>query len=160
MRRNDREITDKTEIIKIIEKCDVCRIALSQNNIPYIIPLNFGYEYINDKLILYFHCAKEGKKLDIIKSNPIACFEFDCLLNVIPGEKACNYSLNFESVIGMGNIIIVGDGETEEKRKALSLIMQKYAPEKTFDFSESDIASVTILKLIVDEFTGKRRVKK
>jgi len=170
MRRSDREITDKSEIIKIIDKCEVCRIGLSRDNIPYIVPMNFGYSYItddvgsNDRLILYFHCAKEGKKLDIIKSNPAACFEMEIASSIIPGEKACKYSLDFESVIGMGNIVIVGDGEVEEKRKGLSVIMKKYAPEKTFEFSEAYftnemIDSVAILKLTVDEFTGKRRMK-
>ena len=159
MRRTDREITDKDEIIKIIDKSDVCRIALSQNNIPYIVPMNFGYIFENDRLVLYFHCAKEGKKLDIIKSNPAACFEMDCSSKIIPGEKACNYSIDFESVIGFGNIVITGDGEIEEKRKALNLIMQKYAPEKMFEFSGTDIDSVTVLKFIVDDFTGKRRIK-
>ena len=164
MRRGDREITDKSGIIKIIDKCEVCRIALARDNIPYIVPMNFGYSYENDILVLYFHCAKEGKKLDIIKSNPAACFEMDIASSIIPGEKACKYSLDFESVIGMGNIVIVGDGEVEEKRKGLSVIMKKYAPEKTFEFSEAYftnemIDSVAILKLTVDEFTGKRRMK-
>ena len=159
MRRTDREVTDKNEIIKIIDKCDVCRIALSKDNTPYIIPMNFGCIYENGRLILYFHCAKEGKKLDIIKSNPAVCFEFDCSVNIIPGDTACKYSLDFESVVGSGNIIIVGDGEIKEKQKALSLIMKKYAPEKTFEFSGTDIDSVTVLKLFADEFTGKRRLK-
>ena len=70
MRRSDREIADKSEIIRIIEKCDVCRLALSQNNAPYIVPMSFGYEYADNKLTIYFHCAKEGRKLDIIRENP------------------------------------------------------------------------------------------
>jgi len=164
MRRNDREITDKNEIIKIIDQCEVCRIGLSRDNIPYIVPMNFAYIYENEKLILYFHCAKEGKKLDIIKSNANACFEFDRMINIIPGETACKYSLDFESVIGMGNIVIVGDDKIEEKQKALYLIMKKYAPEKTFGFSEAYFTSemlrnVAVLKLTADQFTGKRRIK-
>ena len=161
MRRIDREITDKSEIIKIIDKCGVCRIALSQNNIPYIVPMNFGYEYDNytSRLMLYFHCAKEGRKLDIIKENSTVCFECDCSHRLMSGEKAHNFSMEYESVIGDGNIVIVGDAETDEKYKALGLIMKKYAPEKTFEFSETDINSVTILKLTVSGFTGKRNIK-
>lgn len=167
MRRSEREIANKSEIIKIIDKCDVCRIALSDNNIPYIIPMNFGYECINitgsdsdDRLVIYFHCAKEGKKLDIIKANPNACFEFDCSHNIILGEKACSCSMEYESVIGNGKIAVVDYNEIEEKRRALSLIMKKYAPEKTFEFSEANISSVTVLKLTAEDFTGKRYAKK
>jgi len=138
---------------------------LSHDNIPYIVPMNFGYEYINGCLTLYFHCAEEGKKLNIIKENPNACFEMDCSHRLIYSDTACRCSMEYESVIGSGNIAIVGDGEIEEKRKALSLVMKKYAPEKTFEFSEAYftsemINSVTILKLTVDDFTGKRYMKK
>ena len=166
MRRSEREIADKCDIIEVIDKCDVCRIALSQNNIPYIVPMNFGYEYINGSLTIYFHCAKEGKKTDIIKENPAACFEMDCSRNLIYSDTACKCSMEYESVIGIGNIIaLVDDSDVEEKRKALSLIMKNYAPEKTFEFSEAYftsemINSVTILKLTVDDFTGKRYMKK
>ena len=170
MRRSDREITDNNEIIKVIEKCDVCRIALSRNNIPYIVPMSFGYEYTDEKLILYFHCAKEGKKLDIISENPAACFEFDCSHRIIAAEKANNYTMEYESVIGSGNIIIVADSEITEKRRALSLLMRKYAPERTVEFSEAYFTdekhftsemmnSVTVLKLVADYFTGKRNIK-
>jgi nitroimidazol reductase NimA-like FMN-containing flavoprotein (pyridoxamine 5'-phosphate oxidase superfamily) len=164
MRRTDLEITDKNEIIKIIDKSDVCRIALSQNNIPYIIPMNFGYEYENDKLVLYFHCAKEGKKIDIIKSNSAACFEIDWSGGIIVVKTAYNYSWEYESVVGTGNIILVSNDETDEKRKALGLIMKKYELDETFDFSEAYytsemLDSVAILKFTVDDFTGKRRIK-
>lgn len=66
MIRKDREITDINEIINIIKKCDVCRLAFFDENYPYIIPMNFGYDYDskNNKLDLYFHGAKKGKKLD------------------------------------------------------------------------------------------------
>ena len=68
MRRKDREIQDVGDIIKIIEKCKFARIALSQNNIPYIVPMNYGYTFENNKLTLFFHSALEGKKIDIIKN--------------------------------------------------------------------------------------------
>jgi nitroimidazol reductase NimA-like FMN-containing flavoprotein (pyridoxamine 5'-phosphate oxidase superfamily) len=61
MRRSEKEITAKTEIESIIQQSMVCRLAMSEGQIPYIVPLCFGYR--NDTL--YFHSAKEGKKLDI-----------------------------------------------------------------------------------------------
>ena len=42
MRRKDREVTDFEELIAIMKKCDVCRIALNDGGYPYILPLNFG----------------------------------------------------------------------------------------------------------------------
>jgi len=154
MRRADREITDKEEIVKVLEKCDVCRLGLADDNIPYIVPLNYGYEYIDGKLTLFFHCAKKGKKLDIISKNPFACFEVDCSHNLIEASEACEYTMEYESVIGNGEIHLCG--EKSEKIKALKLLMSKYASGKEFNFPDHMIDSVVVFKLEVSEFTGKR----
>jgi uncharacterized protein len=58
MNNEEQEIKDLEQIEEIIHNSTVCRIALCENGVPYIVPLSFGYR---DKK-LYFHCAKEGKK--------------------------------------------------------------------------------------------------
>ena len=158
MRRSDREITDITEIIKIIEKCDVCRLGLSDNNIPYIVPMNYGFEYDNDKLTLYFHGASEGKKHDIIAKNPVACFEIDCSHKLIEAEQACDYTMEYESVIGSGKIVQCVD--KSEKINALKYLMKQYAKNKEFDFPDHVVDSVKVFKLEVSEVTGKRLKRK
>lgn len=157
MRRKDREVTDINEIIKIIEKCDVCRLGLSLNNIPYIVPMNFGYEYADGKIIMYFHGAKEGKKHDIIIQNANACFEMDCSHKLITNEDAAEYSMEYESVIGFGMVQKL-DINTE-KTKALTAIMRNYAKDKKFDFPERVLNAVTIYKIEADSITGKRHIK-
>jgi uncharacterized protein len=87
MRRKDREITGIDEKLDIISKSKVCRIGLSENNCPYIVPLNYGFSFDDGKLSLYFHCAAEGKKTDIIKKNNNACFEIDCDTKLIEGTS-------------------------------------------------------------------------
>ena len=52
MRRKDREITDFDEIVSIIKRCDVCRLALNDEEFPYIVPLNFGLEVRGDQAFL------------------------------------------------------------------------------------------------------------
>lgn len=157
MRRSDREITNKDEIIAIIKKCDVCRLALSYNNMPYIVPMNYGFEYIEDRLTLYFHCAKEGKKLDKMMNNPIACFEMDCSHRLIEADEACGYTMEYESVIGNGQIFLCV--EKAEKIKALAQLMNKYAKDKTFHFPDTALASITTFRLEATDFTGKRLIK-
>ena len=72
MRRSDREVTEFNDIVSIIKKCDVCRLALIDENYPYIIPLNFGMNITEDNVLeLYFHGATEGKKLDLISKDII-----------------------------------------------------------------------------------------
>ena len=157
MRRKDREIQSIEEKIKIIEDCKYCRIALSQNNYPYIVPLNYGFSYENDKLTLYFHSAKEGKKIEIIKNNNKACFEIDCDSKLIEGEIACKYGYEFRSIIGFGRIIIL---ETDvEKREGLNKLM-KHQTGKNINhtFGEDELNNVLVFKMEVEEFTGKERI--
>ena len=78
MRRHDREVTDFNEMIRIIEKCDVCRLALNDGDDPYILPLNFGVELKDDRVILYFHGADSGKKYDLLAKDNRVSFEVDC----------------------------------------------------------------------------------
>lgn len=152
MRRKDREITDKNEIIDIINKCDCCRIAFFDEGYPYIVPMNFGLALENDKIALYFHCAREGKKLDLIKKNPNVSFEMDCSHKLITGEVACNSTMEFESVVGNGIATIVN----ENKEYALTQIMQAYSDKKEFHFDENELSAVTVFKIEVVNVTGKR----
>ena len=156
MRRKDREIIHIEDKIKIISECKVCRLGLSQNNQPYIIPLNYGYSFDGHNLILYFHSANEGKKLDIIRSNHNACFEIDCHHKLIEAERACNYGYMFKSITGFGKIIFM---ETEdEKNNGLNQIMKhQTGKEERYNFDNDALKNVTVYKLLVEEFTGKER---
>lgn len=45
MRRTDREIMDRQELLDVMARCDVCRLALNdESGYPYVVPLNFGME--------------------------------------------------------------------------------------------------------------------
>lgn len=124
MRRSDRAIVKKEEIENILLSCKVCRLAMIENNQPYIVPLNFGYTW-DDELILYFHGAKQGRKIDAMKINKEVCFEMDCDHELIPGDYATDYSYGYRSIIGYGKISFK---ETmEEKRKALEVLMLQQA---------------------------------
>lgn len=83
MRRKDREVSDFDEMMKIIAKCDTCRVAMFDETFPYIVPLNFGTEVVDNQLYLYFHGAKIGKKIDLMRTNKNVSFEMDCEHNII-----------------------------------------------------------------------------
>ena len=156
MRRSDREIINIEEKISIIQKCKVCRIGLSTNDEPYIVPLNYGYDFTDNKLTLFFHSAVEGKKIEIINKNNNACFEIDCENKLIEGEKACNYSCAFKSIIGFGKIFIIEN--MDEKIKGLNSIMQHQTDSATvFNFSSENLQKVLVYKMVVGEFTGKQK---
>lgn len=156
MRRSDREIKGLSNILAVLDKCDVMRIGLCADNIPYIVPMNFAYEVLGEKVFIYFHCASEGKKISMIVRNDNVCFEADCSYKTLQGESACNWSAEFESVIGEGTVKIL----TEEQNKinALDLIMKRYGFIGKPDYSQNALKAVIILKISVTSITGKSKL--
>ncbi len=148
MRRSEKEITDKLAIKKIINASLVCRLALSDGNQPYIVPLCFGYQ---DRT-LYFHSALEGKKIDILKKNNRTCFEFDVNSEIIKAEKACKWGMKYQSVIGFGKAVLVEN--IAEKKKALNIIMDHYS-DRNFQFADKAIGKIAVIKIEIEGMTGK-----
>ena len=149
MLRKDKEIRDIAAIEDIICRASVCRLALSENDHPYIVPLCFGYK----DNTLYFHSAGEGKKLDILRKNNNVCFEIDVDYDVIRVDKACKWGLRYQSVIGFGKAVFVND--VESKRRAFDIIMQNYS-DGSFEYSSEAIKNAVIIKVEIEGMTGKK----
>ena len=149
MRKKEKEITEESVIEAIINKSLVCRLALSDDNSPYIVPLCFGYE---DK-VLYFHGSLKGKKIDIIKKNQKVCFEFDINTEIVKAEDACHWSMKYQSVIGFGKAVLLED--LDEKRKAFNIIMSQYS-DQTFQFNDATLKGMVVIKVEIESMTGKQ----
>jgi nitroimidazol reductase NimA-like FMN-containing flavoprotein (pyridoxamine 5'-phosphate oxidase superfamily) len=156
MRRKEREITSIEDRLAIIARCRVCRLGLSENDNPYVVPLNYGYSFEANVLTLYFHGAGEGRKSDIIRKNNRACFEIDCDGELREGTTACNYGYSFKSVIGFG--VVTVSESPEEKNFGLKRIMKhQTGRDMERDFTEAELKTVTVYRMEVREFTGKRK---
>lgn len=148
MRRKEKEITDRSEIEAVIKKALVCRLAMADENGPYIVPLCFGFR----NNTLYFHSATHGKKLDILRNNPRICFEIEGDCGIRSGDRACEFSMRYSSIIGFGTAEFVE--EPGAKRDALDVIMAQYSDGK-FTYTESVIKKTAIIKVDIDAMTGK-----
>lgn len=161
MRRKDREVTDLTEITKIIEQCDACHVGMTdQDGFPYVVPMSFGYSRDGDTITFYLHSAAEGKKLDLMKMHPQVCLQADCSHRLLPSkteEKACGYSTEFQSVIAFGKAEFVT--KPEEKLFALQHLMSHYYPGKEFQFDSSMVEHVAVTKITVQKITGKTKLQ-
>jgi uncharacterized protein len=153
MRRIDKETTDINAFEEIIRKADVCRIAIANDNIPYIVTLNFGYT-VTPELRLYFHCASEGRKLDMIRKNNFICFEMDTDHQLNRGIRGCDWAMKYSSVVGYGYISVIK--ESGEKRSGLDCIMKHYGGEDNYLYDENMVEKTTILRLDIKEITGKK----
>ncbi|MCI9539565.1 MAG: pyridoxamine 5'-phosphate oxidase family protein [Lachnospiraceae bacterium] len=156
MRRSDREVKEFKDIIAIMEKCDVCRVALNNNGYPYILPLNFGMDIKEDKIELYFHGAMEGTKYELIKKDNRASFEMDCEHKLVTEIERGSCTMEYESVIGQGYIEMLSDNE---KYNALYILMKHYHQEE-FPFNKLVMPHTKVFRLVVENVTGKVRMKK
>ena len=155
MRRADREIKDINELKEIVHQADVCRIGFAVDNRPYIVPMNYGYKWEGNQLILYFHCAGEGKKMELMKKNNIVCFEMDIDRELIRDNISCKWGMRYRSIIGLGALNEVMD--LEEKEFALNNIMSHYGFVGKSDYDEKILNKTKILRLNVTEITGKKQ---
>ena len=152
MRRTEKEIKDKDIIEWILKEAQVCRIALCDNNKPYIVPMNFVFK----DNYLYLHSANEGKKMAILNRNRNICFEVDIKKELITSEKVCNCGMKYYSVIGSGKAKIIED--KNKKKKILDNIIQKYTKNyhKSFKYPENTLKKTAVIKVKLTELTGKK----
>jgi len=148
MRKTEREITDRSVIDTIMQSSRVFRLGLTDGNAPYVVPLCFGY----DGQALYFHCAPEGRKIELLRRNNKVCFEVDLLEEIIEHEQACRWGLRFQSVIGSGTATFL---ETiEEKRQGLEILMKQYSPND-FTFPEDILSHTMVVRIDIESISGK-----
>lgn len=138
-------------IAEIINKCDVCYLGMvDQDNKPYVIPMNFGFE---GKTIC-LHSAMTGKKINVLKNNNNVCLAFstDHVLRYRDEEVACSWSMKYRSVLAYGKVKFEED--YDEKVRMLNLIMKKYAG-KEYTYNAPAVNGVQVYKVVVERFEGR-----
>jgi len=148
VRRTDKEIIDINVMEGIIIKAQICRVALCDNGVPYIVPLNFGY---CDRVV-YAHCAPVGRKLEIIKANNTVCVEFESNTELVTSESACKWTMRYYCVLGFGHATIIT--EPIEKKAALDCIMKHYS-DQTFEYDSVSFDKIMVIRIDLDTMTGK-----
>ena len=154
MRRAEREVTDRGQLLEIIGRCTCCRVAFSDPEGAYIVPLSFAF-VPGQPDRFYFHGAKEGRKASLIAKRPKVGFELDCAYELVAGQSGCKYSCRYQSIVGTGVIGEVQD--LEEKKQALSALMRQYEPSRSFAFTDEQAQAVAVYRLDVAAMTGKLR---
>jgi nitroimidazol reductase NimA-like FMN-containing flavoprotein (pyridoxamine 5'-phosphate oxidase superfamily) len=152
MRKKEKLIAERSEIDEIIKKGEIIRVAMSKDGCPYLVPMNYGYK---DGAV-YLHCAGEGKKIDILKQNPKVSFEITVDYALIKKGNGCSWTSNFRSVIGFGKAVFIED--ITEKNLGLQAVMEQY-DGFGHTFPEKAVEATTVIKIEIDEITGKKSIK-
>jgi len=154
MRRKDCEIVDDKRMWEVLRSANVCHVAFCHESWPYIVPMSFGC--LEGKL--YFHSASEGTKLDLLNANPNVCFEVAVNVEIVPSADACNWSVRYESVVGLGRMSIVED--PEERRAGLTALLAQSArlaqqSDRSIELPKHVSAAIVVLRVNIESMTGK-----
>jgi uncharacterized protein len=155
MRRNDRELKSKEDLIEVLNDGKIIQIAFIDENEPYIVTLNYGFIRHADTIKLYFHSATEGRKIECIKNRPHVCFTISICDPFEQGEKACNYGMKYRSVVGYGLMKIVENDE--ERILGLNLLMKQYTGKDRWMYDDDIMKKTTVICLEVEKISGKRK---
>jgi len=147
MRRRDRQLANE-ESVRILNETFWGTLSLSdENNRPYGVMICHAYE--DNKL--YFHCATDGFKLDIIEKNPQCCF----VVTLNPKFIKMKATIKYESVCAFGTIKIA---DAAEKGKGYRIFNKRYlgdVPEIITANMKTGAKKSHVLIMTIDHMTGK-----
>lgn len=154
MRRTDKEITDPNKMREILKSTKYVTIALSKDNQPYLVTLSHGYD--EKRNCIYFHCAKEGKKIDYMKSDNRVWGQ--ALVDQGYDEGQCNYL--FSSVHFSGKVVFLQ--KLEEKVEAMKCMikqLEKNPGKMIAELKTEKLKTTTMGRIDIDYMSGKKPEK-
>ena len=154
MRRKDREVENPDEVYDILKRCDTVKIAMRGEVYPYIVPVSFGTERTNGKVVIYFHCAQEGAKVALLKANPHVCVEGEIFMRV--EKTAHGITARYESVVGFGVCTFVTG--REEIIHGMKLLTGHYGYDEYPLECCAGLDHLLVGKIVLDEIHGKKNL--
>jgi uncharacterized protein len=151
MRRSDKALEDKAELVRILRGQKHVTLALCADNKPYLVTMNHGYD--QEEHCLYFHCAPTGKKIDLLRANPQVWGQALEDGGYLDGE--CDHAYRTVQFQGRAEFVT----EMGEKRHALALMIEQLEsspePVKARNLTPENISGVCIIRVRLGEMTGK-----
>ena len=153
-RRHDREVTNTKDILDIIDECEVMRLGLADGLYPYIVPVNFAYQYKDGELFLYLHGASAGRKYELLRKNKCCTFEMDTHGDFLFFPEKKDVSFAYQCVMGRADVTFL---ETVAEKKAAfdEIIMARRADTAHFPYNEAALTRVSVARLAVTEISAK-----
>jgi nitroimidazol reductase NimA-like FMN-containing flavoprotein (pyridoxamine 5'-phosphate oxidase superfamily) len=140
----------KHEIEKLLTEALSGRLGMCEGNQPYVVPLCFVYDSGN----IFFHSAKQGRKMDCMRANTAVCFQVD-EHSLVSSSKPCKFTMNYHSVVAVGRVRFLAD--SDKKLKILKMLVHKYAGSNLAELlSEKKTKRVEVGEITVTEISGKK----
>ncbi len=133
MRQKRREVTDPAIICAMLDRMEILYLGMNDGPAPYVVPLNFGYAFDGD-LVFYFHCAKEGHKLDCLKRDPNVCVTAASFVSYVKASVK-GHLHDYRSVIARG---IARQIDPESEPEAFRAAMEQILVHNHRDAADAD----------------------
>ncbi len=154
MKRKEREITSRKELTGLLAELPHVTVAMCKDGVPYLVTVNHAYDKMAN--IIYFHCAKTGKKMDFMRANPIVMGQVIEDRGYVKDE--CDYDYRTVHFEGIASEVT----SPKETMHALSLLVGKFEQdtnEAREKFIKADtVKRVLVCKINIESMTGKMRV--
>jgi len=154
MRLNDREITDRAQILDILTKCQIGHLGLVDEEGVYVLPMSFAVEEVGDQVIIWCHGADGGRKFAALQAKPRVCFEAETCHQIFAAETICQSVVDYESFIGFGQAEIIDD--PIQARRGMGLVVKAYVPGRESELPAQLPAGMIVFRIVLDQFSGKR----
>ena len=159
MRRKDKAVTALADIEAIINASAYFTLGMAANDEAYMAPLDFGYEPDGEHLgAIYFHCARTGRKLDLIRQNPKVSLLFvaagHAMIDEGDGSLACTLNTNYRSVMALGEARIIDQDQEAEKLAAMRVLLKQHGCEE-LPVSPENLAKTALVRIALTSATGK-----
>jgi len=155
IRRKEKEIKDKNEIISILEQAKYITIAMSRDDEPYLVTLSHGYD--KNRNCIYFHCAREGKKVDILNKNNRVWGQ--ALIDKGYVQGVCDHL--YATAHFMGRVSFLEN--FEEKKQALEVMIEALDDNRASiiekQLTKKSITNINIGKIDIEYMSGKKSDK-
>jgi nitroimidazol reductase NimA-like FMN-containing flavoprotein (pyridoxamine 5'-phosphate oxidase superfamily) len=151
VRLKEKEITDETLLKQILQTTQYVTLAMSKDNLPYLVSLSHGYDKAQH--CLYFHCAQEGKKLDYLTSNNIVWGQ--ALLDHKVSADYCSHL--YASVHFLGKVTLLDT--LDEKRHAMECMIRqlKTNPEEQLaKLRRASLEATVFGRIDIEYMSGKK----
>ncbi len=154
MRRKERAMKTSGEMEHLLERMLVGRMAVTTEDGPYIVAVNYLYFEGN----IYFHSGPAGRKLDALRADSRVCFMVDEIGPQVIWEGGCGISQIYKSVVCFGKAEFV-EGQSD-KRRILEKMVQKYVPSRypPVLVMDQNLQRTVVVKIIIQSITGKENV--
>ncbi|MCL2489596.1 MAG: pyridoxamine 5'-phosphate oxidase family protein [Propionibacteriaceae bacterium] len=156
MRLHKREVKGFNNVLDVLGRCQTGHLGLVDDQGPYVVPISFGFEVVDGRVVIWCHGAIAGRKISAIRAGGRVCFEADWLDQIVKDvPEACDMTALYESVIGFGWPQVVAD--PAEARRGAAIIVDRYRPGASLSLPDPLRPNVAVFRIVLDEITGKRR---